>query len=155
MSTTKASAGNTSSGGGLLAIGLIALIFGAGFASGWFVHRTTTPRASTPHKQYKQYKRGKRRRKPWRKRFMRRLTRKLALDKTQAQAIEAVISKHQPNYRKIKRSIRPALRKIRVQMRSEIKALLKPKQRTRFEAMIKAAKARRAARRKRRRQRTK
>lgn len=132
----------------MMATVLVLLIFGAGFASGWFVRQLTAPGLHPTSGKSKRYRRKRRRRGQWRKRFLARLTKKLSLSAEQVSKMDAVIRKHQPAYRNIKRSIRPALRKVRKDMRAELKTLLTPVQQKQLEAMIKARKERRARRRK-------
>jgi Spy/CpxP family protein refolding chaperone len=107
----------------ILAIGLLAAVAVAGFAAG----AATMSRADTSRRDYS---------------YSAQLADQLGLSRVQQDSIHAIMRSHRAEMQAIIAPVKERLDSVRTQAREEIKALLTPDQRVRYEEMVARDRAR-------------
>ncbi|MCA9524494.1 MAG: hypothetical protein KC609_26185 [Myxococcales bacterium] len=118
-----------------IAVVLIVVVFGAGFAGGYFWPKRTTGKP-TPPDQPDPREPGPQTKRPHRGRMLRHMVDRLSLDEAQVAKVKSILRIYKPQMRALHAKIRPEVDAIRAKMRDEIRKVLTDTQRSEFDRML-------------------
>lgn len=116
-----------------IAVVLIVVVFGAGFAGGYFWPKRTSPTVTPPDGPDRPDPPTRR---PHRGRMLRHMVDRLGLDEKQITSVQSILRTYKPQLRALHAKIRPEVDAIRAKMQGEIRKVLTDKQRSEFDRMV-------------------